>query len=133
MRSCLVSADDAENIGDKVQVFDTRHVIVQVGVIGNIGEHFLAGQRVAAEGNAADGDFARVELQNADDGFERRRLARAVMTDKAVDFAGSNVQAQIVDRFLFAVGFRQMFDFQHVSVPFIFRGALRPKDYFPLP
>ena len=60
---------DAENIRDEVQIFYSRHVFVEVGVIGDIGYDFFAGERVIFYRDAVYRYLALVELQNADNGF----------------------------------------------------------------
>ena len=104
---------DAEDVGDEIEVFDAGHEFVEIGVIRDVGHQALAGERVFADGCAADADIARVELQDAGDGFEGGGLARAVVADEAVNFTGSDVQAEVVNGLLLAVGFGQMFDSQH--------------------
>ena len=113
----------AEHVGDEVQVLDARHVIVQVGVVGDIGQQALAGQRVGLDGLAADGDLALIELQDAHHGFQGGGLACAVVSDKAVDLAGGDVQRQVVHGLLLAVGLGQMLNVQH-GVPPYFLSAI---------
>ena len=38
------AASDAENVRDEVQILDTRHVLVQVGIVRDIGDFPLAVQ-----------------------------------------------------------------------------------------
>ena len=114
---------DAENVGDEVQVLDAAHEIVQVGVIGDVGQLPLAAEGVCADGPAADENVARVKLQDADGGLERRRLAGAVVPDEAVDLTRRNAQAQIVDGFFLAVGLGQMLNVKHGSPS---RGRVSP-------
>ena len=109
----------AENVRDEVQILDTRHVLVQVGIVRNVGNLPLAFQRLFPNGIAADVNFSRVELQNARHGFQRRGLARAVVADEAVNLTGTDVQVQVVHSLLFPVGFCQMFNVQHI-VPLLF-------------
>ena len=45
-----VWASDAEYVGDKVQILDAGHVVVQVGVIGDVGQLPLAGQGIGLDG-----------------------------------------------------------------------------------
>ena len=60
---------DAENISDEVQIFYSRHVFVEVGIVGDIGYDFFAGERVIFYRDAVYCYLALVELQNADNGF----------------------------------------------------------------
>ena len=100
----------AENIGDKIEILPARHELVQVGVIGDVRKQPLARQRLFPDGVAGDGDLTLVKLQNARHGFERGRFARAVVPDKAVNFARGDVQIQIVHGFFLAVALCQMPD-----------------------
>ena len=115
-----VSCTDDEDIGDEVQKLDTRHIIIQVRIIGDISNLLFAGQGLIAHGVSIDRDFARVKLQNACHGLKRSGFASAVMTDKAINFARQDVQAQVVHRFFIAIGLGQMFNFKHCyfSSPF---------------
>ena len=108
-----VGGADAEDVGDEIQVLDAAHKVVQVGVVGDVGNLPLAGQRLILDGLTVNGDLPRVELQNAHHRLQRGGLARAVMSDKAVDLAGPDVQAQIIHSPFLAVGLGQMLDFQH--------------------
>ena len=113
--ACLaVIGADAEDIRDEVQVFDAAHKIVQIRVIGDVGQLPLAGQRLRPDGLAVDIDLPRVELQDARHRLQRGGLARAVVSDKAVQLPRLNVQAQVVHRLLLPVGLGQMLDFQHM-------------------
>jgi len=109
----------AENVRNEVQIPDTRHVLVQVWIVRDIGDFPLAFQRLFPNGIAADVNFSRVKLQNARHGFQRRGLARAVVADEAVNLTGTDVQVQVVHSLLFPVGFCQMFNVQHI-VPLLF-------------
>ena len=108
----LIGAD-AENIRDKVQVFYPRHIFVEVGIVGYIGDDFLAGERVVLDRNSVYRYLALVELQNAHDGFQRCGLTRAVVPDEAVYLAGRDVQSEVVNSLFLAVGFGQIFDVKH--------------------
>ena len=103
----------AENVGDEVQVLDAAHEIVQIGVVGDVGQLPLAAEGVGADGPAADENVARVKLKDADGCLERRRLAGAVVPDEAVDLARRDAQAQIVDGLFLAVGLGQMLNVKH--------------------
>jgi hypothetical protein len=62
-------------------------------------------------------NLAFVEIENADNGFERRRLAGAVVAYEAADHAGFNVQAEIVHGFFIAVAFGKSVDVEHEQSP----------------
>ena len=108
---------DVEDVSDEVEIPDAGHVVVQVGVIGDIGQLPLAGDGVGADGSAADGDLPGVELQDAHHAAEGGGLTGAVVADEAVNFAGGDVQGQIVHRLFSAVGLSQMLDVQHNNGP----------------
>ena len=74
--------------GEKKAVDDLSLHILPGEIYGFIG------QRVRADGGAADADLSGVEAQDPGDGFQRCRLPRAVVADEAVNFAGQDVQAQ---------------------------------------
>ena len=116
---------DAENVRDEVQVLDTAHEVVQVGVVGDVRDLPLAGQRLRLDGFSVNGDLPGVELQNPHHRLQSGGLARAVMSDKAVDLAGPDVQAQVVHGLFFAVGLCQMLDFQHNVLSCLSRSAAR--------
>ena len=106
-----------ENIRNKVQILDTRHIIVQIGIIGEIGEDALALYRLRPDGLAVDIDFAGIKLLDSSHGLHRCRFARTVVTDEAINLARRDMQIQVIDRFFFAVCFRQMFNSQHCYSP----------------
>ena len=91
-----VGGTDMKNIRNKIQVLDARHVIVQIGIIGDVGKAALAFQRLCPNRFSVNINFSGVKLQNSCHRFQGRCLACAVMTDKTINFAGSNVQLQIV-------------------------------------
>ena len=118
---------DAEDVRDEVQVFFAGHIVVKVRIIRNVREDALAAERIGADVLPADGDLPGIELQNADDRLQRRRLACAVMTDEAINLPWRDMQAQIVHGALFAVSLREMRNMQH-SVSFSF-SSLSPQDF----
>ena len=121
--AAVVSAD-AENIRDEVQIFYSRHVFIEVGIVGDIGYDFFSGERVIFYRDAVYCYLTLVEQQNADNGFERCGLARAVVADEAVYLAGRDMQRQVVNSLFLAVGFGQVFDVKH-NVSFSSAGADR--------
>ena len=117
---------DAEDIGHEVQVLDARHKVVQVGVVGDVGHLPLAAQGIRLDGLTVNGDLPLIELQNAHHGFQRGGLACAVVADEAVNFAGPDVQAQVVDRLFLSVKLCKMLNFQHRIHSFIIFSILYP-------
>ena len=87
---------DIENIRNEIQIFDSCHVIVQIRIIRDVGKAALTFQRLCPDGFAVNINFSGVKLQDTCHRFQRCCLAGAVMTDKAIDFTGGNVQIQIV-------------------------------------
>ena len=75
---------NAEDVAHEVEILHAGHEIVQIGIIGDVGDAFLAGNGIGLDGNAVNGDFAAVELQNAHNAFQRGGLAGAVVADEAV-------------------------------------------------
>ena len=59
----------AENVGDEIQVLDARHVVVQVGIVRDVGKAPFAFQGIFLDGYPVNGDFSCVKLQNAHHGF----------------------------------------------------------------
>ena len=108
---------DAEDVSDEVEIPDAGHVVVQVGIIGDISQLPLAGDGVGADGLAADGDLPGVKLQDAHHGAEGGGLTGTVVADEAVDLAGGNVQGQVVHGFLFTIDLGQMLNVQHNNDP----------------
>ena len=43
-------------VGDKIEVLDARHKLVEVGVIRDIGQHFLAGDGICLNGMPTDAE-----------------------------------------------------------------------------
>ena len=105
---------DAENVRDEVQVFDARHEFIKIGIVGDVGELFLAGDRIVGNGRAVDLDLSRVKLHYADNSLEGRCLSGAVVTDESVNLTGGDAEGEIVYRPLLPVCFCQMADIQHL-------------------
>ncbi len=105
---------EGENIGDKVEVLDTGKVFEQIGIVGDIGDGMLAGQRVGAEVNIVDVDFAGIEAVDTGDGFERGGFSGAVMTDEGVQIAGSDMEGEIGYAFVrTGIVFGEVLDVEH--------------------
>ena len=104
----------AEDIGDKVQILAAGHVVVQIRVVGDIGQLSFACQGVCLYRYAVDGDLSLFKGQDTHHSLQGGGLACAVVADKAVDLTGGDVQAQIVHRLLFAVALGQMLNIKHV-------------------
>ena len=101
-----------------MQVLDAGHELVQIGIIRQIRDLPLTRQRVFLDGNAVHKHLARVKPQDAAAGLDRGGFARAVVTDEPVDFAGADVQREIVHRLFVPILLGQVFYFQHID-PFL--------------
>ena len=88
----------AENVRNEVQVFDSRHELVKIGVIGDIGNLPLARHGIFPHGQSVHGDLSRVGVENPDHGAQGCGLSRAVVSDKTVNFPRGDVQGEIVNR-----------------------------------
>ena len=104
----------AEDIGDKVQILAAGHVVVQIRVVGDIGQLPFACQGICLYRCAIDGDLSLLKGQDPHHSLQGGGFACAVMTDEAVNLAGGDVQTQIIHRFLFAVTLGQMLNIKHV-------------------
>ena len=105
----------AEDVADEVQVADTGHEFVQVGVVGDIGNPLFAFHGIGGKGDSVHGDLSGIRMQDADRRLEGSGFSGTV--DEAVDFAGGDVQREVIDRPLFSVGFRQVLNVEH-NCPF---------------
>ena len=105
--SCVARVGgNAEDVSDEIQILDTGHKFVQIGIIGNICGDLLCLHGVLPHGDAVDEDIPLREIEDAARRFERGRLAGAVMADKAIDIARLDIQAQIIhSAFAALVGF----------------------------
>ena len=65
---------------------------------------------LAARGPAVNEDVALPRRQQADDGLEQGRFARAVGAEQSDDLAGAHVQTDAVDNLQAAITASQIFD-----------------------
>ena len=107
-----------ENVRDEVQILLARHKIVKIRIVRDVRQLLLRRERIRPDRHAADRDLALLKRQNPHHGFQRRRLARAVVADEAVDLPRCDVQRQIVHRQLLPVPLCQMCNRQHMLFPF---------------
>ena len=82
-------------ICDEIEVLDTSEIFVEVGVIGDIGKSAFAGDGVTAHVNAVNENFARIEVVDTCDAFERGGFPCAVVSDKRIEVAWSDTQVQV--------------------------------------
>ena len=104
---------DSEDISHKIQKLDACHELVQIGIVRDISQLRLAGERILLHGSAVHIDLAAVVLQNAAACLDGRGFARPVVADKAGDLSRADVQGQVVHRPLLPVDFCQVLDSQH--------------------
>ena len=95
------------------EIFLPGHEIIEIRVVGDIGQLALAGQRVLPHRHAADGDLPRVEGKDAGHGLQRGGFARAVVADEAIDLPGADVERQIIHGFFVPIGFGEMLNVEH--------------------
>ena len=104
----LGRAGQPEQAAVKADDFAGGHVLVEVGRFGQIGD-LLFDVNVAG-GLAQHQHFAGGGEDQAQQGLDRGRLARAVRAEKAEDLAFVDVQADVVDGGDFFVLLDQVFD-----------------------
>ena len=103
----------AVDIADEIQIGRAGHEFIEVRVVRDVGKLLLAGQRLGADGLAADENVALVEVQDAAAGLESRGLARAVVADEGAQLAWTDMQIQMVHGAFFAVALGQILDLKH--------------------
>ena len=85
-----------EDIRDVVEVLDAREELVDVGVVGHVGRHALARERVGPHRLARDADVALVEARYAYDGADKRGFAGAVVADESEDVTRHDIERHVV-------------------------------------
>ena len=101
----------AEHVRNEVEKLNAGHELVQVGIVRQIGDLPLARERILPDRNAVHEHLARVKLQDAAACLDRGGFARAVVPDEPVDFAGLDVQREVVHRLFVPVLLGQMLYF----------------------
>ena len=107
-----------EDVRDEIEVLDAGHVMVKVGVIGQIGQLPLGGKRVLPHRDAVHPHLAAVRLEDAAATFQGSGLARTVRPDEAEDLAGPDGQRQSVHCRLLPVALGQLLNLKHSASPF---------------
>ena len=106
------------DVGNEIDVLKARHTFIQIGIVGQIGDLLFEGNRVLADGDAVERDFALLKGQNAGNGLDRRRLSGAVVADKAENVAVFDRQRQVLYGGLAGgVGFGEILNAQHDCPP----------------
>ncbi len=113
LRQDLVGGMVKVKAGDEAQVFVAGQLFVEEGAIGDIAGAPFALERGAGEIMAADGHRAGRWLQQAGQHLDGGGLAGAVGAEEAVDFAGRNRQADIVDGGEAAEVFAELMKVEH--------------------
>ena len=109
-----------KNIGDKGQILDTRQVIVEIGIVRDIGKAGLGGYRIAGQVNPINEDLARIIALRADQAFDGRSLSGPVVADKAEDIARLHAKGEVAHRGLTAgIGLGQVGDLKHDGHSFL--------------
>ena len=103
----------AVDVADEIQIGRAGHEFIEVRVVRNVGKLLLSGQRLGADGLAADENVALVKVQDAAADLESRGLARTVVADEGAQLAGTDVQIQMVYGAFFAVALGQSLDLKH--------------------
>ena len=99
-----------EDVGKVGEVLDSRHELVDVGVVGDIGDEALCCHGVARNVDAAHADAAPVDALHAHDRADEGGLASAVMADETIDIAGLNRERDVAHRYGFPVTLLVMID-----------------------
>jgi hypothetical protein len=89
------------------------HFAIGRRALGQVADAALGLQRLCFDVEAADADAALGGGQEAGDHLHRRRLAGAVGTQEAEDFAGADGETHLVDGQQIPVSLRQILDFYH--------------------
>ena len=91
--SCLtVRLADSENIGNKIEVLNTCHKLIQIGIVGNVSNFALTFERFFFYRHTVNIDFALVKVENSTAGFDCCCLSCTVVSDKAVNLAFLNMK-----------------------------------------
>jgi hypothetical protein len=99
-RNCTV------HVCDEVQVFYPAHKLVEVGVVGEIGNLLFAQQRLCLDRMPFDRNLTAFKLKYAADSFDCGRFTRAVMPDEPAGFTRRNVNRQVINGTFVAISFR---------------------------
>ena len=104
-----------EDVRKVVEILNAREELVDVGVVGHVGGHALAGQRVGFHRLTCDADVALVEARHAHDSADERGFAGAVVADESENVARHDVERHIVHRPFRAERLHHMVDRKHRS------------------
>ena len=127
------------DISHEVQVFHAGKIVVQLRIIGYVGNYLFALERFFLYRHTVDKNIAAVKLQYPAGRLDGRGLARAVMADEGVDIAGRDLKAQVIHHGLAVVAFCEVPDFQHYcsscigeDITVIFLGLRTPSGFLPM-
>ena len=86
----------AAQLGDHGQILEAAQVRVEMRLFGHVAHALLVGDQVAANGLAAEKDFARADLDQPGDHFHGGGFAGAVGAQVAGDFARWGGEADVI-------------------------------------
>ena len=98
---------------DEMQNLAAGELIVQKRLIGHIADQGGRFARVGDDVVAADANRAAAGANQADQHFDGRRFAGAVVAEQGVELAGRHAQIQILDRDFVAVRSVNLLKFNH--------------------
>ena len=88
---------DAEEIGVEADVLVDGEIFVETEALRHVAERVLGALGIADDIAAGDGCLACIGRHDAGQHAQGGRLACAVRTDQAEDFAGTHVEAERID------------------------------------
>src|ERR1051325_5596888 len=98
---------------DESQELTARELLVDEWAIGNETELHLRGDRILGDVDPADLHHATSRSQNAGDHSQRRRLARAIRSEKTKQLAARHFEIDAVDGSEGSVLLRKFGEFDH--------------------
>ena len=96
---------DTVDIRNEIEILDSGHKLVDIRVIGNIGDVLFAGQRIFPHRDTIDLNISFLKRKDPADTFDRCGLAGAVMADKTADFSRSDLESKIIHCFDITIAF----------------------------
>ena len=102
---------------DELEVLEPGEMGVDLGFFGDVAEVGAEGGEVVVDVAAGEEDLAAGGLDEADDHFDGGGFAGAVGAEVAEDVAGGEGEADVFDGGDAAVGFGDVFEFEHGGGP----------------
>jgi len=103
---------------DEPQELRAGELVVDERPVRDEAEPHLGGERIPVDVVAAEQDAALRRPQNSGDHAQRRRLARAIGTETAVEHAARDMEADVVDRDEAAVKLGEILQTDHSTSSF---------------